>query len=82
LKYDNGKLALPESPNDYVPSRLADLNGQCLEIQMKHVLALNGLAMHHKDPFDRVLIAQSKVEQMPLITDDALIRQYDVEVIW
>jgi len=47
-----------------------------LNIKMDHVLELNKLKDYHKDPFDRLLITQSKVENMTLLTDDKLINQY------
>jgi PIN domain nuclease of toxin-antitoxin system len=49
---------------------------QVLEIKLDHVLELNKLKDYHKDPFDRLLITQSKVEDMILLTDDKLINQY------
>ena len=49
---------------------------QVLDIKLDHVLGLNKLKNYHKDPFDRLLITQSKVEDMTLLTDDKLINQY------
>jgi PIN domain nuclease of toxin-antitoxin system len=49
---------------------------------MPHVLKIASLPNHHRDPFDRLLIAQSQVQQSPLVTVDALIRQYPVATIW
>jgi len=51
-------------------------NLQVLDINLDHVLELNKLKDYHKDSFDRLLIAQSKVEDMNLLTDDKLINQY------
>jgi PIN domain nuclease of toxin-antitoxin system len=53
-----------------------------LPITLDHVLALPKLPNHHKDPFDRLLIAQAIVEQAALISNDALLAKYSVEVIW
>lgn len=47
-----------------------------IDIKMEHILALNKLKDYHKDPFDRLLIVQSKVEDLTLLTDDKLINQY------
>ncbi|WP_415881132.1 type II toxin-antitoxin system VapC family toxin [Leptolyngbya sp. Cla-17] len=49
---------------------------------MQHVLQIASLPDHHRDPFDRLLIAQSQVENLPLLTMDHLISQYSVNVIW
>lgn len=49
---------------------------QVLDIKLDHVLELNKLKDYHKDPFDRLLITQSKVEDLTLLTDDRLINQY------
>lgn len=45
-------------------------------------LALEALPDHHKDPFDRLLIAQAQVEKLPVITNDPLIAKYPVTVVW
>ena len=52
-----------------------------LPITMEHTFTLAGLPMIHKDPFDRILIAQSITEHLTLITDDPFIKQYDVNVL-
>jgi PIN domain nuclease of toxin-antitoxin system len=53
-----------------------------LPIEIGHVLQLWTLAEHHRDPFDRILVAQSQVEQLPIITSDQIIPKYPVQVIW
>lgn len=82
IKVNIGKLILPEPPESYIPSRLASNQLESLPIQMNHVLQVSALPNHHRDPFDRILIAQSQVEQMPILTADNLIDQYSVNVIW
>ena len=82
IKVNIGKLILPESPRSYIPSRLASNQFESLPIQMNHVLQVATLPNHHRDPFDRLLIAQSQAEQMPILTSDHLIVQYSVNVIW
>ena len=47
-----------------------------------HVLRIESLPMHHRDPFDRMLIAQSMEEKLPLVSSDVVFQRYDVEVIW
>jgi PIN domain nuclease of toxin-antitoxin system len=82
IKTRSGKLILPDSPELYIPSRIAHYGFQLLPIEMKHVLQLRVLAEHHRDPFDRILVAQSQVEQLPIITSDPIIPKYSVQVIW
>lgn len=83
IKVNIGKLILPEPPESYIPSRrLASNQLESLPIQMNHVLQVSALPNHHRDPFDRILIAQSQVEPLPILTADNLIAQYSVNVIW
>jgi len=49
---------------------------------MSHALRVVDLPLHHNDPFDRLLIAQSQLENLPILTSDPNIARYDVEVIW
>ncbi|MGL5873583.1 MAG: type II toxin-antitoxin system VapC family toxin [Xenococcaceae cyanobacterium] len=82
IKANLGKLPLPEPPETYIPNRVSYYGFQTLTIEMKHVLHISKLESHHNDPFDRLLIAQSQVENIPIITIDRKISLYDVEVIW
>lgn len=63
-----GKLVLPEEPETYVPSRMASNQFESLPIQVNHVLQVAKLPDLHRDPFDRILVAQSQVEQIPILT--------------
>ncbi|MGC1375395.1 MAG: type II toxin-antitoxin system VapC family toxin, partial [Anaerolineales bacterium] len=66
----------------YIASRMNLYRIQSLPVQMSHALHVYYLPMHHSDPFDRLLIAQSRIESMPLVSADVHIRRYDLEVIW
>jgi len=55
---------------------------QGLSIQMSHALNTFHLPQLHRDPFDRMLVAQSRVEEIPILTRDPAISQYEVETIW
>jgi PIN domain nuclease of toxin-antitoxin system len=82
IKTARGRLELPEDPTRYVSSRM-NLHGfQALPVQIHHAVQVYKLPMHHADPFDRLLITQSQIESMPLISVDAEIRKYEVEVVW
>lgn len=82
IKEQSGKLSLPEPPETYIPSRLISNRFISLDVQMQHVLQIGSLPSFHRDPFDRLLIAQSQIENIPLLTVDHLISQYPVNVIW
>jgi PIN domain nuclease of toxin-antitoxin system len=53
-----------------------------LPIQLHHALHVYTLPQHHRDPFDRMLVAQSQVEGLPILTADTQVVQYAVDVIW
>ncbi|MEH2372781.1 type II toxin-antitoxin system VapC family toxin [Nostoc sp.] len=82
IKNKLGKLTLPEPVEQYIPSRLAINRFESLPIQMSHVLQVASLPSIHRDPFDRILIAQSQIDNLPIVTIDQLITQYLVQTIW
>lgn len=82
IKYTINKLPLPEPPQTYIPSRVAYYGLEKLSIEMPHVLELANLPRHHNDPFDRILIAQSQAENLPIITVDEKFALYPVTIIW
>jgi PIN domain nuclease of toxin-antitoxin system len=81
IKFSLGKLRLPEPPARYVPSRLATLRVSPLAIETDHALRVAALPAHHRDPFDRLLIAQAQLEELPILTSDPVFRAYDVATI-
>ena len=82
IKWALGKLELPEPAATYVPKRMAKQRLRPLPITHSHALAVSQLALHHRDPFDRLLIAQAQAEGMAILTADLAFRPYDVEIIW
>ena len=82
IKCQARKLRLPESPSVYIPTRSAHYGIETLPVILAHVLASESLPAHHRDPFDRLLIAQAKVEDVPILTADPQIRGYPVKVLW
>lgn len=81
VKVGLGKLSLPAAPADYVPRRLATSGTTALPVELRHALHVAGLPRHHRDPFDRLLVAQAQVEGLPLLTADAQLGAYDVEIL-
>ena len=77
-----GKLHLPDNPASFVFEQLRINAIEPLAVQMTHALRVYSLPGHHRDPFDRILVAQAQVERMPIITADPQVAQYDVEILW
>lgn len=82
IKVKNGRLRLPADPQSYVVDRLAVLGIDVLLIQMSHALHVYKLPDHHPDPFDRLLVAQCQLENLPIVTADPQIARYPVTVVW
>ncbi len=82
IKHGLGKLPLPEPPSTFVPSRLASSGCVALAIDHGHALTAGALPSHHRDPFDRLLIAQSQVLQIPLCSGDRAVAAYEVDLLW
>lgn len=81
IKHALTKLELPAPPRDHVPDRMRTSATDALAITHAHALQVASLPAHHRDPFDRLLIAQAQVESLPLLTADPQIDRYDVETI-
>lgn len=78
IKKGLGKLEIP----DDLPARVLELGFELLPIELEHVWAVGDLPSHHRDPFDRLLIAQARAERLAVLTADSAFGAYDVEVIW
>lgn len=81
IKYALGRLPLPEPPAVYVPQRIRSSGVVPLAVEHSHTLAVAELPAHHRDPFDRLLIAQAGLELVPVITADGVFERYDIEVV-
>lgn len=77
IKRATGKLETPASFDD----ELARLRLEELPVRLAHTRALRDLPDHHKDPFDRLLVAQARCESLVLVTADPLVRRYPVRTI-
>ncbi|WP_202925195.1 type II toxin-antitoxin system VapC family toxin [Myxacorys almedinensis] len=83
IKVAIGKLPLPEPIDSYISSRMVRLGARSLEITATHALRAAALPLHHRDPFDRMLIAQAQLEGITLVSADAMFRQYDnFSLLW
>jgi PIN domain nuclease of toxin-antitoxin system len=80
IKWRLGKLPLPEPPAQFIPPRLVRDGIEPLSVQHHHAQAVAELPEHHSDPFDRLLIAQARIERLILVTADPKLLDYDVEL--
>jgi PIN domain nuclease of toxin-antitoxin system len=81
IKHALGKLPLPTGPRDFVPSRLETTQTEVLPISDVHALRVADLPSYHRDPFDRMIVAQALVEDAPLLTADRMLRRYGAELM-
>jgi PIN domain nuclease of toxin-antitoxin system len=81
IKHGLGRLPLPEPPERYVPDRMRTVGAHALSIDHTHALAVSTLPPLHRDPFDRLLIAQARVEDIPVLTADRALARYPVETL-
>ncbi len=82
IKTGLGRLSIREELTSFLIDQLAVNRMLSLPITLSHAAFTRTLPTIHKDPFDRILIAQSIVEDMPLITRDGTIGRYNVKVVW
>jgi PIN domain nuclease of toxin-antitoxin system len=82
IKVSQGKLGLREPFPDFVQHAVFDNGFVILPVEPRHTAALIGLPFHHRDPFDRLLVAQAIVENVPLITCDPDLMPYPITRIW
>jgi PIN domain nuclease of toxin-antitoxin system len=81
IKISLGKLKLAQ-PASQIASDYLEAGLNLLPITMEHIQTVANLPWPHRDPFDRMLIAQAQCEKLAIITQDARFRDYQVEVIW
>jgi len=82
VKISLGKLQLEQPYHVFIPQQLA-LNGVgILNISLDHTAAIASLPFQHRDPFDRLIVVQSKIEKMPLVSADPAFDAYEVQRVW
>jgi PIN domain nuclease of toxin-antitoxin system len=82
IKYGLGKLQLSQPVKTYIPLAMKRNGLILLRISARHALRVSELPHHHKDPFDRLLVAQSLLESMPLVSADAILDAYGISRLW
>lgn len=82
IKISLNKYALSQPYEEFIHNAI-DMNGfHYLHIEPRHTAMLISLPYHHRDPFDRLLIAQGMVEQIPIISSDSVFDQYPIKRVW
>ena len=81
IKFAAGNLGLDDPPDIYLPVGFKSTGFRELPINMHHAIAVSRLPLHHKDPFDRIMIAQAQLEGLTLVTADDTFSRYDVGVL-
>ena len=82
IKTKINRLQLQVPIKELIEVHQKENNLKLLSVELRHVYALESLILHHKDPFDRLLIAQAISEQMVLVSIDNQFNQYPVDIIW
>jgi len=81
IKYQLGKLPLPEAPERYVPRRVRAIGAHAIAVEHSHALAVANLPALHRDPFDRLLVAQALLLQLTIVTADPAVADYPAPTI-
>ena len=82
IKYRLGRLGLPEPPHTYVPDRRQKMRLDALDFDELAAAHTHLLPAHHRDPFDRIIIAQAKVRDIPIVTNDSAFDGYGIGIMW
>jgi PIN domain nuclease of toxin-antitoxin system len=82
IKARQGGLVIPGDAGHFLREQVALWKLEQLHISIDHAAATSNLPGHHRDPFDRMLVAQCRVEGLTLVTNDPLIGRYDVPILW
>ncbi|OQW99865.1 MAG: twitching motility protein PilT [Desulfobacteraceae bacterium A6] len=80
LQFGRLKLSLPLA--ELVAGQQQTNNIVILNVKLEHILSLEKLPPHHKDPFDRLLIAQANIEKAVLVSKDQIFKEYQVKTVW
>ena len=82
IKISLGKLELEQPFETFIPQQLAVNGVGILNLSLEHTAAVAVLPFHHRDPFDRLIAVQAKIEKMPLVSADPMFDSYEIERVW
>lgn len=81
IKHGLGRLTLPAPPAQWVPEKVDAGAMTPVAVELSHALAVASLPMHHRDPFDRLLIVQAQLLGVPILTADETFARYEVDLV-
>ena len=82
IKASIGKLRLTKPVERFIPEELAANDFLLLNLDFRHVAKVETLPFHHRDPFDRLLVAQALTEKIFIVSTDVVLSDYGVKRIW
>ena len=82
IKHSQGKLSFGLPFEVFIAEQLTFKNLDLLNINLKHITVISSLPLHHRDPFDRLIIAQAMVENIPILSADPLFDSYPIQRLW
>ena len=85
IKYNLGKLELKlngQSFQGFIEAQIFDNRIELLPIRLSHIALVSQLSQHHRDPFDRLLVAQAQAENLTLISADTALDAYEIQRLW
>ena len=82
IKVSLGKLRVDADLDSFLPEQLAANGFRLLGIELRHATRVTRLPFHHRDPFDRLLVAQALEERLALVSCDEVFEAYGVERVW
>lgn len=82
IKLQLGKIEIIQPLQDLINQQIANNGLQILPIESEHIFALDQLPSIHKDPFDRLILAQAKLENLALASADSVFDAYDIDLFW
>jgi PIN domain nuclease of toxin-antitoxin system len=82
IKYNLGNLVITEPFADLINGQISSYEYTVYPIELRHIFLISSLERHHKDPFDRLIIAQSIVDNIPVVSIDSIFDDYSVKRIW
>lgn len=82
IKAQFGRIAFEDNIVEFIPRQVSANGFRNLPVHSEHALHVSKLPLLHRDPFDRMLVAQAQIEKVPLLTADQAVAQYQIEVVW
>jgi PIN domain nuclease of toxin-antitoxin system len=82
IKISIGKYSLSQPYRQFIETQIARNDFRILHVEPRHTSALTTMPFHHKDPFDRLLVAQALTETIPIVSADGVLDSYGVQRLW